>query len=1490
MHERVIIEVMRVVNSFATRMSSVKQHYMRKFFALFLGACFLASLITTFAASASANIFKITSTDFLEASQGVEQSVNATDDNAIANTVTFHKVGDYAKYKITFNNSDSEDHIIEEITNDNENPYISYEHDSYTDTQVNSGENFEFLLTVKYETGVGNLGERAQTTSAKIYIKYKDIEKPDEIDIDPGTPNTFDKFKISVIILAASTTGLIICIFASKKQSHKLTKVAIIAVAAITTLTISSITHAETVSVDDIVISSQFGLYDKLEITIDINGTASTITANYNDTVSSITAPEAANGYKFDGWKDENGNNIDPAAKLTEDTKLVADFSLISYDINYSGLDELSETEIAALNNPASYTIEDSVSLNNPSDRTDSEGDTTKTFAGWKDLDTGTVSSNISFSNQTGVKNYQATWSNAELPSYNIIYHLDGGAASNPTSYKKTDQNFTLNNPTKEGYTFTGWSGTDLSGEDNISVAVDTHARKDLEFTAHFSANQYTITYNSNTEYLDDGSMATQSMAYDAEATLTTNAFVSNGYHFTGWATAADGTGDTYTDGQSVKNLSAEQGANITLYAQWLPNTDTAYTVEYYQENISDNNYTLVQPIESLSGTTGENVTANNANDRYEHFTFDSENSNNVLSGEIARDGSLVLKVYYKRDRHTITFDSNGGQSTSSLTKKYGDTIATAEFPTVAKSGSEFSGWFTAAEGGEEITGDIAVTSDGTVYAQWDLLPICKKATTLDMATCSQTGTNGCRGNGYTETGSKKTANIIYGNISSATNTSEFEVGDAFDCDVNGDNVYDVATERFYYVRSENDEAILFFASNYEGANEVATSDSRVYSEALTQLPTTSQWSALEKTYYNSNYAARLPREADIRAACQIADGQNINIDNCDFILERTAYYKTPVNNDVRSGIWTEVQNNNYYRIQTSSRVYEKKDASSKNVTRPVIEIPLDRMDITPVETATITFDARGGDEVAPVTKPIGSAIRVDDIPTATQNGLSFEGWYTSTNYAESEKYLPGTILSEDITLYAKWDATAMVNGKSFGTLQEAIDYVTSSDGKSTVYLLKDVTGNSFSVNTSRDIVLDLQGFTITNTSTSSVNVFKVVNAKLEITNGNITTKGGSGAIDVDNKSTLIINNGTKISATGTRQCVYNNGGHVIITGDAELTSTATERATVHNLNSGTTDIIGGSITSSSAYAVRNESGTVNIGQHDGYVDQTTPIIRGEKYGLVANNNQKYNIYDGFIEGKTYAVGIFSSHATATEDTGHSRLDNIEDDTAFQHDATLHDGYDSIYLTPTTPKYKITLDANGGTVNPDHIVIEQGNSIGTSLDNIAPSYGAYVFDGWFTAITGGDTVTASTTPTESTTYYAHWSYVPSVQQFSALNDATTTYFQSIATWKNDESSFQTNMDNNFNYYSCQTTSSASYQDLPLPNANACDKPKGYDTGITSGVNVYELASDSPITKGNPVSYVTVSDGKIYNMIPGQSYYWESNSDTNIYGAVTVNSG
>ena len=73
---------------------------------------------------------------------------------------------------------------------------------------------------------------------------------------------------------------------------------------------------------------------------------------------------------------------------------------------------------------------------------------------------------------------------------YTITYDLAGGTVEgNPNTYTIETVAFTLKNPTKSGYTFTGWSGTGLDGENNMTVTIPKGSTGNRSYPAHWRYN-----------------------------------------------------------------------------------------------------------------------------------------------------------------------------------------------------------------------------------------------------------------------------------------------------------------------------------------------------------------------------------------------------------------------------------------------------------------------------------------------------------------------------------------------------------------------------------------------------------------------------------------------------------------------------------------------------------------------------------------------------------------------------------------------------------------------------------------------------------------------------------------------------------------------------------------------------------------------------------------------------------------------------------------
>lgn len=163
---------------------------------------------------------------------------------------------------------------------------------------------------------------------------------------------------------------------------------------------------------------------------------------------------------------------------------------------------------------------------------------------------------------------------NQTLDSYSVggyTYSLDNGATfvdnesmlpkgANPGRYATDD-------------THRVFSADALSGDDKTSIPVSSSAPRTYELVKPM-AIKYIIAFDKNADDAT-GSMTSIDAAYDTEATLQACAFSRKGYTFAGWNTKADGTGDAYADAATVKNLTTEDGATVTLYAQWKQITHT---------------------------------------------------------------------------------------------------------------------------------------------------------------------------------------------------------------------------------------------------------------------------------------------------------------------------------------------------------------------------------------------------------------------------------------------------------------------------------------------------------------------------------------------------------------------------------------------------------------------------------------------------------------------------------------------------------------------------------------------------------------------------------------------------------------------------------------------------------------------------------------------------------------------------------------------------
>ena len=117
-----------------------------------LAMVFVAGIICASNASAVNAVFKTTNATVADKSAGVSADVVSVDDATINTTVNFKNVGDTVAYKITIKNTDKIDHLIDSITDNNQNSTISYSYNKHKNFKIKAGKSFDLNVVAKYQT------------------------------------------------------------------------------------------------------------------------------------------------------------------------------------------------------------------------------------------------------------------------------------------------------------------------------------------------------------------------------------------------------------------------------------------------------------------------------------------------------------------------------------------------------------------------------------------------------------------------------------------------------------------------------------------------------------------------------------------------------------------------------------------------------------------------------------------------------------------------------------------------------------------------------------------------------------------------------------------------------------------------------------------------------------------------------------------------------------------------------------------------------------------------------------------------------------------------------------------------------------------------------------------------------------------------------------------------------------------------------------------
>jgi len=206
-------------------------------------------------------------------------------------------------------------------------------------------------------------------------------------------------------------------------------------------------------------------------------------------------------------------------------------------------------------------------------------------FAGWNTQADGAGSTyNGSFAMGSSNVTLYAKWTSN--PTYTVTYDGNcstGGSVPIDSVNYESGQSVTVldntGNLVKQGYTFAGWN-TLANGTVTNYISAQTFVIGAANVTLYAKWNAiptYSVTYDGNGK--TGGSVPIDTLKYEQGSVVAipgnTGTLVKQGYTFAGWNTLADGTGTTYTQGQTFVMGSA----NVMLYAKWT--TNPTFTVTY---------------------------------------------------------------------------------------------------------------------------------------------------------------------------------------------------------------------------------------------------------------------------------------------------------------------------------------------------------------------------------------------------------------------------------------------------------------------------------------------------------------------------------------------------------------------------------------------------------------------------------------------------------------------------------------------------------------------------------------------------------------------------------------------------------------------------------------------------------------------------------------------------------------------------------------------
>ena len=350
-------------------------------------------------------------------------------------------------------------------------------------------------------------------------------------------------------------------------------------------------------------------------------------------------------------------------------------------------------------------------------------------FAGWKTEDGEEFADGAAVSNLTadasGSVSLVAQW---RPVAYSVEFAANGGAGAMPAQgfvYGEA-QPLSTNCFTHVGHSFAGWAA--IPGGESLYADGETVANlasgdgETVTLHAVWTPNAYEVRFEADG---GDGEMDALALEYGEEFTLPECAFSRDGYAFCGWATNGNGA-VAFADGAVVSNLTAAEGATVSLDAVW----SARRTTVSFDANGGAGEAAALEFVWGEEQTMpGSNVFSRTGFVLAGWVRFAGAGEPEFEPGEsvtnlVSQSGALVLYAVWKTEAFEIAYDGGEGAAgeMESNALAPGDAIELQAVQFV-RPGWSFAGWATNADAAEAEYEDGAVISNlagnVTLYAIW---------------------------------------------------------------------------------------------------------------------------------------------------------------------------------------------------------------------------------------------------------------------------------------------------------------------------------------------------------------------------------------------------------------------------------------------------------------------------------------------------------------------------------------------------------------------------------------------------------------------------------------------------------------------------------------------------------------------------------------------------------------------------------------------------